>query len=286
MSDAGVTESVNDWVVAALQMISSDVLQQNLVQLEGLLAEAVTQGAQLVVLPENFALMPKQSSQLLPLAEDLGAGPVQDFLARLAKKHGCWIVAGSLPIRSACADKVYATCLVYDDSGQQRAHYYKIHLFDVEVADQTGRYCESDTFAPGEKTVVLDTPFGRLGLSICYDLRFPELYRQLLQQGAELIVAPSAFTEVTGRAHWSLLCRTRALENSCYLIAANQGGLHINGRSTYGHSMIVDPWGEVLAELNSGSGIAVVRLTKTQLNKVRTSFPVIKHRRLAITREQ
>ena len=281
MSEAELTEDVSEFVVAALQMVSGDVLEQNLRRVEELLEEAVTKGAQMVVLPENFALMPRHSEQLIAISEVLGKGLVQHFLSALAKKHHCWIIAGSLPIRVPNSEKVYAACLVYDDSGQQLAHYYKVHLFDVDVADNKERYRESDTFLAGEKAVVVKTPFGMLGLSICYDLRFPELYRQLLQLGAEFIVAPSAFTQTTGRAHWSLLCRTRAVENSCYLIAANQGGDHKNGRSTYGHSMIVDPWGEVLSELKTGEGVVLETLTKNKLNKIRTSFPAIEHRRLA-----
>jgi len=274
-------KDTSEFTVAALQMVSGDVIEKNLECVETLLKQAVEKGAQIVVLPENFALMPRHSEQLLSMAETLGEGMVQDFLSVLAKKHGCWIVAGSLPISAPNSKKVYAACLVYNDSGQQLAHYYKVHLFDVEVADKQEHYRESDTFLAGEQAVVVDTPFGLLGLSICYDLRFPELYRELLQLGAEYIVAPSAFTETTGQAHWSLLCRTRAVENSCYLIAANQGGEHINGRSTYGHSMIVDPWGKVLSELTTGTGIVLDTLTKKKLNKVRHSFPAIKHRRLA-----
>lgn len=272
--------------VAAIQMVSSDVLEQNLERVESLLCEAVSKGARMVVLPENFALMPRHSAQLLAITETLGEGLIQGFLANLAEKYQCWIVAGSLPICSPLNHKAYAACLVYNDTGQQVAHYYKMHLFDVDVADETGRYRESDTFEAGQKVVVVDTPFGVLGLSICYDLRFPELYRQLLDSGADFFVVPSAFTALTGRAHWAILCKTRALENTAYLIAANQGGTHINGRSTYGHSMIVDPWGEVLSELDTGEGVALAILSKTQLNKIRHNFPAIKHRRLAITREQ
>jgi len=189
-------------------------------------------------------------------------------------------VAGSMPIKSTRDDKVYATCLVYNSVGEQVAHYHKIHLFDADISDDKGRYRESDTFLAGDQPVVVNTPFGVMGLSICYDLRFPELYRELMQQGAEFIVAPSAFTETTGQAHWALLCRTRAVENACYLIAANQGGVHNNGRATYGHSMIVDPWGKVLSELSVKEGIATGTLKKSTLINIRTSLPAIQHRRL------
>lgn len=275
----------DEWVVAAVQMVSSDQVEENLKAVQRQVSEAVADGADLIVLPENFALMARHSGQLLSIAENLGVGAIQSFLAELSKSQGCWIVAGSLPIKSPLSDKVYATCLVYNANGEQAAVYHKMHLFDVDIADGKGRYRESDTFLAGEKPVVLDTPFGVMGLSICYDLRFPELYRELLQQGAEFIVAPSAFTELTGRAHWSLLCRTRAVENSCYLIAANQGGVHKNGRATYGHSMIVDPWGDVLSELDTNAGIALATIKRSELNKVRTSLPAIEHRRFSITRD-
>ena len=276
---------MNEFRVAVVQMCSSDQLNDNLETVTSQVGLAVSKGAQMVVLPENFALMAKHSAQLLSVAETLGKGAIQDFLSGLSKKHACWIVAGSMPIRSALENKVYATCLVYNEMGQQVSYYHKIHLFDVDIADNKGRYRESDTFVAGTEPVVVDTPFGVMGLSICYDLRFPELYRALLQQGAQFFVAPSAFTELTGQAHWALLCRTRAVENTCYLIAANQVGLHNNGRSTFGHSMIVDPWGEVLSELDVSEGMIISTLKKSTLNRVRKSLPAIQHRRLSIMRD-
>ena len=276
-------QRVDELTVAALQMVSSDVLDDNLKTVERLVQEAVNAGASLLVLPENFALMANNSAQLLSIAESLGKGPIQGFLQRLSAQYQCWLVAGSLAIKATVNDKVYACCLVYNDMGQQVAAYNKLHLFDVDIADSKGRYRESDTFKAGDEAVVVDTPFGVMGLSICYDLRFPELYRQLLQKGAEFIVAPSAFTEVTGQAHWSLLCRARAVENSCYLIAPNQGGRHANNRVTYGHSMVVDPWGEVMVELGTGEGLAIATLKKTDSEKIRTTFPVIQHGRFSMT---
>ncbi|MEH6504436.1 MAG: carbon-nitrogen hydrolase family protein [Cycloclasticus sp.] len=275
--------SVEEITVAAVQMVSTDCLDENLKVVERCVKEAVEKGAQLIVLPENFALMAKNSKQLLAIAEPLGQGAVQGFLSELSKKYRCWIVAGSLAVLSAIKNKVYATCLVYNDSGERVAHYHKMHLFDVDISDDKGRYRESDTFMAGDEVVVVQTPFGVMGLSICYDLRFPELYRKLLHKGAEFIVAPSAFTELTGRAHWSLLCRARAVENSCYMVAPNQGGVHINDRATYGHSMIVDPWGDVLAELGTGEGLAIATLNKAHLEKIRTSFPAIQHGRFSMT---
>lgn len=266
--------------VAAIQMVSSDCVDDNLKVANRLIEEAVKEGAELVVLPENFALMSKHSEQLLQMAETIGDGPIQAFLSELSKRLGCWIVAGSLPTQSDEAERVYATCFVYNDVGEQVSYYHKIHLFDADVADNKGRYRESDTFVAGKQVVSVDMPFGLMGLSICYDLRFPELYRELLQQGVSLLVAPSAFTEITGRAHWSLLCRTRAVENTCYLIAANQGGLHSNGRATYGHSMIVDPWGEVLAEMDVREGYILASLKQSKLEEVRANVPAIRHRKL------
>jgi len=271
---------MNELRVAAVQMVSSDQLSDNLKAVKSLVTEAVSKGAKLVVLPENFALMARNSKQLLSIAETLGMGAIQSFLSELSKSCSCWIVAGSVPITSPIQDKVYATCLVYNDEGERLAYYHKIHLFDVDIADGKKRYRESDTFLAGDNPIVVNTPFGVMGLSICYDLRFPELYRALLQQGAQFIVAPSAFTELTGQAHWSLLCRARAVENSCYLIAANQGGEHNNGRSTYGHSMIVDPWGDVLSELGTNEGTVTATFKKSELKKVRASLPAIQHRRL------
>lgn len=267
-------------MVAVVQMVSSNQLGQNLKTIERLVLNAVGLGAEMVVLPENFALMPKRSSELLSMAETLGDGVIQHFLSRLSREHCCWIVAGSLPIKSDVEDKAYAACLVYNDKGEQLAHYYKIHLFDADIADNKGQYRESTTFVAGADVVVVDTPFGIMGLSICYDLRFPELYRQLLAKGAEFIVVPSAFTELTGRAHWDLLCRARAVENACYIVATNQGGLHANGRSTYGHSMIVGPWGNVLCELGVGEGCVLFRLKKSDITDIRTKLPAINHRRL------
>jgi len=271
---------VNEWIVAVAQMASSDELSDNLRVVEKLIVKAVESGVQMLVLPENFALMPKRSAELLSMAEELGNGAIQSVLSELSAKYSCWIVAGSLPIKSEVANKVYATCLVYNDVGEQVAHYHKIHLFDADIADGKGQYRESNTFTAGHDTVTVETPFGVMGLSICYDLRFPELYRQLLDQGAEFIVAPSAFTRLTGDAHWALLCKTRAVENSCYLLAANQGGLHANGRETFGHSMIVGPWGDIVSERDIGEGLAIATVKRSELTKVRTNLPAIKHRRL------
>jgi len=270
--------------VAAVQMSSGPEVAQNLEQASELIGRAAALGARLVVLPENFALMPRSDRDRLAAAESAGSGPIQDFLADQARTHGLWIVGGTIPILSVDAPgRVRAACLVYDAHGVCAGRYDKIHLFDVDLKDQNGtgeRYRESDSIEAGSETVVLDSPFGRLGLAVCYDLRFPELYRRLLAAGSELYAIPSAFTVRTGQAHWEMLVRARAVENLAYVIAAAQWGTHANGRSTYGHSMIVDPWGTILAELASGPGVAVADLERPRLEHLRASFPSIRHRRL------
>ena len=272
---------MNKLLIAAIQMVSSDNVEDNLKTVKILVKKAVSQGARLLVLPENFALMASSSRQIADVKETLGEGRIQTFLAELAKTHHIWIIAGSLPIASSDPSRAYACSLVYDDSGCLVNHYNKIHLFDVDTPHKKHRYQESKTFYPGDQAVVIDSPFGKIGLSICYDLRFPELYRELIEAGATIIVAPSAFTHDTGLAHWELLCRTRAIENLCYIIAPNQGGTHSNGRQTYGHSMIVNPWGEVLGEATrSGEKVVLAEIDQSKLSSLRRTFPAIDHRRM------
>lgn len=275
MSGSGDMKSI-----AAVQMASGPQLQANLMEAGRLVGEAAEAGAGMVVLPEMFAIMGKSDAARVQLTEDEGNGPIQDCLARLARQHKVWIVAGTIPLRSAQEGRPYAACLLYDDHGQVIARYDKIHLFDVTVGDEAEVYTESHTNYPGERVVVVDTPFGRLGLSVCYDLRFPELYRELSRQGAEILVIPSAFTEITGQAHWEALLRARAIENLCYVVAAAQGGYHVSGRTTYGHSMVVDYWGRVRGQLNKGSGIVLLEPDLPAQRVMRQRFPVLSHRRL------
>ncbi len=275
MSGSGDMKSI-----AAVQMASGPQLQANLMEAGRLVGEAAEAGAGMVVLPEMFAIMGKSDAARVQLTEDEGNGPIQDCLARLARQHKVWIVAGTIPLRSAQEGRPYAACLLYDDHGQVIARYDKIHLFDVTVGDEAEVYTESHTNYPGERVVVVDTPFGRLGLSVCYDLRFPELYRELSRQGAEILVIPSAFTEITGQAHWEALLRARAIENLCYVVAAAQGGYHVSGRTTYGHSMVVDYWGRVRGQLNKGSGIVLLEPDLPAQRVMRQRFPVLGHRRL------
>ena len=266
--------------VAAIQMASGPKVPVNLEEAERLIGQAVQGGAELVVLPENFALMGMTEQDKVEQAEEDGSGPIQDFLARMAASHGIWLVGGTVPIRSPEPDKVYAACLLYDDRGERVARYDKIHLFDVHLEDSGESYNESETILPGDRIVVAETPFGQLGLAVCYDLRFPELFRGMLEQGVELVALPSAFTALTGKAHWECLIRARAIENLIYVIAPGQGGYHVNGRETHGHSMVVDPWGNILNQLKSGSGVVPAEVDLERLRRIRSNFPALEHRRL------
>jgi deaminated glutathione amidase len=232
------------------------------------------------VLPENFAFMGAHERDKLAVAEPDGRGPIQDFLAATARELKLWLVAGTVPLKAHEAQRVAAACLAFDASGARVARYDKIHLFDVDVPEG-GTYRESASIAPGPLVaVVVDTPAGRLGLSVCYDLRFPELIRQLAARGAEILAVPSAFTERTGAAHWEVLLRARAIENLCYVVAPGQFGAHPGGRRTWGHSLVVDPWGRVLAQQPAGEGAVVAELPREPLIELRRGFPVLEHRRL------
>lgn len=265
--------------VAALQMASGPQVTANLQEAGRLIQEAASQGAELVVLPENFALMAEHERAKLEIQETEGNGPIQQFLAQQAKQHQVWVVGGTIPLISSESDRVYASCLVYNPHGQQVVRYDKIHLFDVETGNNES-YQESQTIVPGQHIVTFDAPMGRVGLAICYDLRFPELFRCLQAQAVQLLCVPSAFTEITGKAHWDLLTRSRAVENLCYLIAADQGGYHVNGRKTYGDSLIVDPWGNVLNRLAQGPGIVLADIDLAHQTQLRHRFPTLQHRKI------
>jgi len=266
--------------IAAVQMVSGSEVEKNLRTVSNFVDLAVEQNVKLLVLPENFACMGMTETDKLDIREKQGDGRIQEFLKNTAREKNVWIVGGTIPIESDNADRIISRCQVYNDQGSCVGFYDKIHLFDVKVPDSTESYCESDTIQRGTEVVVLDTPFGKTGLAACYDLRFPEMFRQMLDMGAELLIVPSAFTNLTGRAHWELLVRTRALENTCYMIAANQGGIHINGRETYGHSMIVDPWGKVLNQLEKGMGLVVGEIDPERVKQIRENFPSVQHRKL------
>lgn len=267
---------------AAIQMVSSPNVSSNLIAAEQLIAEAAKAGAKLVALPENFALMGNHERDKLAVKETDGSGPIQAFLARVAKQYAVWVVAGTMPIASENADKVRASCLIYDDQGQRVARYDKIHLFDVDVPGTNEAYRESDSIEAGEtdQALIIDTPFGKLGVGICYDLRFPEFFRAMSHEGVDMLIIPAAFTAETGAVHWELLLRARAVENLSYIIAPNQGGFHDNGRRTFGHSMIIDPWGVVLDCYKTGSGFVCADINPERLAKIRSTFPVLTHRRL------
>lgn len=264
---------------AAIQMASSPNVSSNLLEAEKLIVEAAKAGAKLIVLPENFAIMGVHELDKVKVREPEGKGPIQEFLSEIAKKYAVWLISGTIPLAATDENKVRAACLVYNDKGEQVARYDKVHLFDVSVPDTNEEYRESDSIEKGEKALVIDTPFGKIGMAVCYDLRFPEFFRIMTEQGAEIIVVPSAFTAETGAAHWEVLLRARAIENLCYVIAPNQGGFHLNGRKTYGHSMIVDPWGSVLDCYKTGAGFVSAEIDIEKLEKMRTSFPVLEHRR-------
>ena len=264
--------------IAAIQMTSGAEVSANLQEARTLLEEAARRGARLAALPENFAFMGLGDADKRGVAEEDGRGPVQAFLAQTAQRLGMWIVGGTVPIRGAGDGRVAAGCLVYDSAGERRARYDKMHLFDVHVPGREESYRESAHVAPGSTPVVVDTPVGRLGLSVCYDVRFPELYRSLSAAGAELLVVPSAFTEPTGRAHWEPLLRARAIENLCFVLAPAQSGFHANGRETYGDSMIVDHWGRVLARLPRGRGCILAQIDLERQRRDRGSFPSLTHR--------
>ncbi len=266
--------------VAAIQMVSCSAVGPNLMTMQLLVKQAVDQGAQLIVLPENFAFMGKTPQDTLLIKETFGSGRIQDFVAKCAQTNGIWIIAGTLPLATDDPNKISNATLVYNSDGQRVARYDKIHLFDVFLGGVSEVYQESSYVKPGNQVVVIESPFGKIGLSVCYDLRFPELYRQLREKGADILVVPSAFTATTGRMHWRTLLRTRAIENQCYVIAPNQGGVHDNGRETHGHSMIIGPWGIVMGCKEVGIGAVVADIDLIRIQVLREEFPVWNHRRL------
>jgi nitrilase len=262
--------------IAAVQLASGPNVKGNLNEAGRLIEMAAVLGAKLVALPEYFAIMGMRDDDKVKAREKPGAGPIQDFLAATARKHGIWLVGGSVPLESSSPAKVRNTCLVYDDQGKLAARYDKIHLFGFSMGKE--RYEEERTIEPGREVVTVDTPFARIGLSICYDLRFPELYRAM--KPVDIILVPSAFTETTGKAHWETLIRARAIENLAYVLAPAQGGYHLNGRETHGDSMIVDPWGVVLDRLPRGSGVVSAGINLQHLRNLRQSLPALTHRTL------
>jgi len=262
--------------VAAVQTVSGGDVAANLAAIEPRVVEAAQRGATLVLLPEYFGIFGARATDKVAVRERPGEGMQQAWLARVARENGVWVIGGSVPLSTADPGRVRSACLVYDAEGRCVARYDKMHLFAFSRGDE--RYDESRTIEPGEHPLLVDTPLGKVGLSVCYDLRFPELYRHYRE--ATLLVVPSAFTAITGAAHWHLLLRARAVENQCYVLAAAQGGVHANGRRTYGHSMLIDPWGEIVTELDEGEGVIVGDIDPDRIASVRTDLPALAHRRI------
>jgi deaminated glutathione amidase len=262
--------------MAAIQMVSGPEVDANLRAADELLSEAAARGAQLAALPEFFPIMGRKETDKVEVREAFGAGPIQEFLAATARRLRIWIVGGSVPLQASVPEKVRNVCLVYDAEGKLAARYDKIHLFGYDNGRE--RYVESRTIEPGSQVVAVESPFGRIGLSVCYDLRFPELYRSM--GPVDVITVPSAFTTTTGQAHWETLLRARAVENLAYVLAPAQGGRHASGRETHGHTMIVDPWGEVVARVATGPGVAIADVDPARIAAVRASLPALEHRTL------
>ena len=264
--------------VAAIQMVSTTTVNENLNIAQKIIAEAVSKNAKFITLPENFALMARQNNDYQAIIEKFGDGPLQFFLSEQSKQHHIWLLGGTIPLESDKSDKALAASLLYNSEGECVVSYEKIHLFDVlvnELDDES--YNESNIFEPGDELVVAQTEIGNIGLSVCYDLRFPELYRKMHDDDVQIITTPSAFTATTGEVHWETLLRARAIENLCYVIASNQGGMHENERETWGHSMIVDPWGKIIACVDRGPGVAIAAIDLDKQIKLRNNFPALSH---------
>lgn len=265
--------------VAAIQMTSGPDVAANLYEAGRLITQAADSGAKLMVLPENFAVMPMHDEDRLKVAETFGDGHIQEFLAETARRNNIWLVGGTIPLQTDNPERCRSSCLVFNGQGELKGRYDKVHLFDVEL-NNSEAYTESATIEAGNEAVVVDTPCGKLGLAICYDLRFPELFRQLSDMGAQILAVPSAFTAITGSVHWEVLVRARAIENQSYMLASAQGGFHPNGRETYGDSMVVDPWGRVINRLSRGPGVVLADIDLELQDDIRRNLPSLKHRRL------
>ena len=271
-----IAAQLDAFKVAAVQMASGPNVEGNLSEARRLVANAVEQGAKLVVLPEFFAIMGMNEQDKVKVREKPGEGPIQRFMSETARRHKIWLI-GSLPLAANSPDKVRNSCLVYDETGSLAARYDKIHLFNLTLGNES--YNEAQTIEAGDQVVVVDSPFGRIGLAVCYDLRFPEIFRAM--KDVNIIVLPSAFTATTGKVHWEPLVRARAIENLSYVIAAAQGGYHVSGRETHGHSMIVDPWGRIVDELPRGSGVVIADVNPSYQTSLRNSLPALSHRTLS-----
>jgi nitrilase len=268
--------------VAAIQMTSSHIVADNLSAAGVLLREAKDAGAEIACLPENFAFIGLRDTDKQQIAETDGDGPAQAFLRNTARELKLWILGGTINLRDGAGGRVTNSSLLFDADGKRVARYDKIHLFDVTIPGRHDQYRESDTIVPGRRVVLADTPVGRLGLSVCYDMRFPELYRDLVAQGAEWLAMPAAFTVPTGSAHWEPILRARAIENLCYVVAPAQSGTHTSGRETYGDTLIVDYWGKILSRLERGAGVITAQFDLAKQADTRARFPALENRRLGV----
>jgi deaminated glutathione amidase len=262
--------------IAVVQFSSLGTVDENLKQAKGYIEEAVNNQAKCIVFPEEFITLGMTPAQKLAIAEPYQNGPLQSTLSGWAKEYDIWIIGGTLPIQSDNPSKFYSSCIVWDNVGNTVKRYDKIHLFDVTVSGGEA-YCESNHVQSGKDIAIVATPFGKIGIAICYDLRFPELFRYFSLKGVDMIVLPSAFTQPTGKAHWEVLLRARAIESLCYVIAPNQVGIRLSGHGTYGHSMIISPWGEILCSLEDKPGIIVADLDLDKMDSIRERFPALKH---------
>ena len=266
--------------ISAIQLNSGPNIKVNLFDVSSLIEKIADTDSKMVVLPENFALMPENDSDYIKHAEALGDGQIQNHISDLASRYKIWIVGGTIPIKSSDGNRVAASTITYNDKGEQKSVYNKIHLFDVTLPKSEESYNESKYFVPGDKIETIETPLGRAGISCCYDLRFPELFRLQQKEKIEIIIIPASFTEQTGKKHWEVLLKARAIENLCYVVSSCQGGYHINGKKTYGHSMIVSPWGKTLDIIEKGKGFITSEIDLLKLKSLRENFPVLDHMKL------
>ena len=266
--------------VSAIQLNSGPNIKVNLFDIKSYIEQISDSDSKIVVLPENFALMPENDNDYIKFAEKLDDGQIQNSISTLASTYKIWIVAGTIPIKSSDKNRVMASTITYDHTGKRVSLYNKIHLFDVTLPKSKESYNESKYFMPGDKIEVLDTPIGRVGIACCYDLRFPELFRLQQEKEIEVIILPASFTEQTGKVHWETLIKARAIENLSYVVSSCQGGYHINGKKTYGHTMIVNPWGKTLEILEKGKGFITSEIDLVQLKSIRQNFPVLDHMKL------
>ena len=264
--------------IAAIQINSSSTIGMNLINVCDMMYKAKQAGASMVVLPENFAFIGTRAADMYLVEEQLGEGRIQNFISAQAKELNIWVIAGTIPITSPTENKAYATCIVWNNAGKMVTHYHKMHLFDANLKQEGLVYKESNQYVAGDTGVVVNTPLGNVGLSVCYDLRFTDLYTAMRNAGAQIITVPAAFTQITGKYHWMALLKARAIETQCYIVAANQTGLHDNGYKSFGHSMIISPWGEILDCQPNGRGFIMANIDLAVLNEVREKLPVWEHR--------